>query len=191
MEGIWGWIDRGIVVVKSCAPFEKKIKPIARPDNRSLHMLSGENSVFAVIDCIDSAHSYPDVGNIKRVFGYISFCKLQSDQHTDFDVALPQINVEKVSCSSRLRPEYKVKGTQLRYRFKEILKDFLPKETIAKQKHGSGPSFGVCPQAHSQLKESSTDSQADFKPRNQIRVDLFDTLLRQHLPVYTLDIMAL
>ncbi|GJL76475.1 asparagine synthetase B [Nitrosomonas sp.] len=97
------------------------------------------------------------------------------------DVAFPLISDEMVAFSSQLRPNYKVKGTKLRYFFKEALKDFLPHEIIVKQKHGFGLPFGVWLQAHPQLKALAADSLTDLKSRNLIRADFIDKLLEQHL----------
>ena len=44
--------------------------------------------------------------------------------------------------SARLPSTYKLKGPQLRWFFKEALRDFLPPEIIAKQKHGFGLPVG-------------------------------------------------
>ncbi|PTN11010.1 asparagine synthetase B family protein [Nitrosomonas aestuarii] len=97
------------------------------------------------------------------------------------DVAFPLISDEMVAFSSQLRPDYKVKGTKLRFFFKEALKDFLPHEIIIKQKHGFGLPFGVWLQTHPQLKALAADSLTDLKSRNIIRTDFIDKLLEQHL----------
>lgn len=50
----------------------------------------------------------------------------------EMDVAFPLISNEMVAFSERLEPRLKLKGTTLRYFFKEALRDFLPAEVIAK-----------------------------------------------------------
>jgi asparagine synthase (glutamine-hydrolysing) len=97
------------------------------------------------------------------------------------DVAFPLISDELVEFSLQLKPNYKVKGTRLRYFFKEALRDFLPNEIITKQKHGFGLPFGVWLQEHAQLKALAADSLNDLKSRHFIRTDYIDTLLGQHL----------
>ncbi len=97
------------------------------------------------------------------------------------DVAFPLISDELVSFSTQLKPGYKVNRTKLRYFFKTALKDFLPEEIIAKQKHGFGLPFGVWLQEHKALKTLAADSLTDLKSRNIIRNDFIDTLLAQHL----------
>lgn len=97
------------------------------------------------------------------------------------DVAFPLISDEMIAFSTRLQPHYKVKGTRLRYFFKEALKDFLPHEIIAKQKQGFGLPFGVWLQQHPQLSALAADSLTDLKSRHLIRADFIDALLDQHL----------
>jgi asparagine synthase (glutamine-hydrolysing) len=97
------------------------------------------------------------------------------------EVAFPFINDEIVAFSSTLQPKQKLKGTQLRYFFKQALRGFLPDEIIAKQKHGFGLPFGVWLQSHKPLREIAADSLNDLKSRHIIRADFIDQLLNQHL----------
>lgn len=57
------------------------------------------------------------------------------------NVGFPLISNELVEFSTRLEPKLKLKGTKLRYFFKESLRGFLPDEVLAKQKHGFGLPF--------------------------------------------------
>ncbi|SEP41260.1 asparagine synthetase B [Nitrosovibrio sp. Nv6] len=97
------------------------------------------------------------------------------------DVAFPLISDEIVAFSLRLEPHLKLKGTKLRYFFKEALRGFLPDDIIAKQKHGFGLPFGVWLQTHKPLQALASDSLSDLKSRNIIRADFIDKLLDQHL----------
>ena len=97
------------------------------------------------------------------------------------DVAFPLISDEITAFSLRLEPQLKLKGTKLRYFFKEALRGFLPEEIIAKQKHGFGLPFGVWLQHHKPLQTLASDSLSDLKSRNIIRADFIDKLLGQHL----------
>ncbi|MGH8763055.1 MAG: asparagine synthetase B family protein [Nitrosospira sp.] len=97
------------------------------------------------------------------------------------DVAFPLISDEIVAFSLRLEPQLKLKGTKLRYFFKEALRGFLPEEIIAKQKHGFGLPFGVWLQHHKPLQTLASDSLSDLKSRNIIRADFIDKLLGHHL----------
>lgn len=97
------------------------------------------------------------------------------------DVAFPLISDEIVAFSLRLEPHLKLKGTKLRYFFKEALRGFLPDEIIAKQKHGFGLPVGVWLQTHKPLQTLASDSLSDLKSRNIIRTNFIDKLLDQHL----------
>ncbi|MDO9189526.1 MAG: asparagine synthase C-terminal domain-containing protein, partial [Sulfurimicrobium sp.] len=97
------------------------------------------------------------------------------------EVAFPFLNDEMVAFSARLAPELKLKGTKLRYFFKEALRGTLPDEIITKQKHGFGLPFGVWLQTHKPLQALAADSLSDLKSRRIIRVDFIDKLLGQHL----------
>ena len=97
------------------------------------------------------------------------------------DAAFPLISDEIVAFSLRLEPQLKLKGTKLRYFFKEALRGFLPEEIIAKQKHGFGLPFGVWLQHHKPLQALASDSLSDLKSRNIIRADFIDKLLGHHL----------
>ncbi|TFH07511.1 MAG: asparagine synthase [Nitrosomonadales bacterium] len=97
------------------------------------------------------------------------------------EVAFPFLDDEIVAYSAQLEPKLKLKGTKLRYFFKEALRGFLPNEIITKQKHGFGLPFGVWLQDHKPLQILATDSLRDLKSRNIIRADFIDKLLSQHL----------
>lgn len=97
------------------------------------------------------------------------------------DVAFPLISDQITAFSLRLEPQLKLKGTKLRYFFKEALRGFLPEEIITKQKHGFGLPFGVWLQHHKPLQALAADSLSDLKSRNIIRADFIDKLLGQHL----------
>ncbi len=97
------------------------------------------------------------------------------------DVAYPLISDEIVNFSLQLEPQLKLKGTKLRYFFKEALRGFLPDEIIAKQKHGFGLPFGVWLQHHKPLQALASDSLSDLKSRHIINEKFIDKLLEQHL----------
>lgn len=97
------------------------------------------------------------------------------------EAAFPFLNNEMVAFSAGLAPELKLKGTKLRYFFKQALRDFLPDEIITKQKHGFGLPFGVWLQDHKPLQELAADSLNGLKSRNIVRAEFIDKLLGQHL----------
>ena len=97
------------------------------------------------------------------------------------EVAFPLLDDEIVAYSAQLEPKLKLKGTKLRYFFKEALRDFLPEKIITKQKQGFGLPFGVWLQNHKPLQTLAADSLSDLKSRNIIRTDFINKLLKQHL----------
>lgn len=96
-------------------------------------------------------------------------------------VGFPLISNEMVEFSTRLEPQLKLKGTKLRYFFKESLRGFLPDEVLAKQKHGFGLPFGVWLHENQLLKSMAADSLVDLKARQIVRADFIDQLLDQYL----------
>ncbi len=96
------------------------------------------------------------------------------------EVAYPLLDDEIVAFSARLAPHLKLKGTKLRYFFKQALRDFLPQEIIDKKKHGFGLPFGLWMQTHRGLREMAYDSLASLKPRGIVRPGFVDELIDTH-----------
>ena len=84
------------------------------------------------------------------------------DRVTDFSLSLPN--------------DYKLKGDQLRWFFKEALRDFLPEEIITKQKHGFGLPFGMWLGKHEGMKAQAMSALEDLKKRNIIRPAFIDDI---------------
>ena len=97
------------------------------------------------------------------------------------DVAFPMLDDALLDFSLRLPPQLKLRGTRLRYFFKEALRDFLPQEILTKEKHGFGLPFGVWLQTHRPLQQLALDSLSSLKSRDIIRPEFIDQLTDQHL----------
>jgi len=97
------------------------------------------------------------------------------------EVRFPLLDDAVVSFSSALPPRLKLKGTTLRYFFKEALRDFLPGEIIAKTKHGFGLPFGPWLQTYRPLRQLALDSLADLKKRGIVRPEFVDELTSTHV----------
>jgi asparagine synthase (glutamine-hydrolysing) len=97
------------------------------------------------------------------------------------DIAFPMLHESVVDFSATLPPLLKLKGTRLRYFFKEALRDFLPNEIITKEKHGFGLPVGSWLQSHAPLRELAGDSLQRLKSRNIIRPEFIDGLFSDHL----------
>lgn len=100
------------------------------------------------------------------------------------DVSYPLLDEELVAFAARLPVRLKLKGTRLRYFFKEALRDFLPPEIIAKKKHGFGMPFGHWVQTHEPLRELVGDTLNDLKRRAIVRPEFIDALLHTYLPAH-------
>lgn len=97
-------------------------------------------------------------------------------------VGFPLLDQRLIDFSLKLPQEYKVKGFQLRWFFKEALRGFLPDEIIQKQKHGFGLPFGVWATRDGALKRLARESLHDLGERGLVRRDFMETLLTQRLP---------
>ena len=75
-----------------------------------------------------------------------------------------------------LPAELKVKGSQLRYFFKETLRNFLPQEILAKKKQGFGLPFGVWLESDRGLRELAGDSLISLARRGIFRKEFLDDL---------------
>jgi len=97
------------------------------------------------------------------------------------DVAFPLLDERLVEFSARLPADYKLRGTQLRWFFKEALRDFLPPEVIAKQKHGFGLPVGEWIAGHPPLRKIAEDSLHSLHRHHIIRPGFIDELLQRRL----------
>jgi asparagine synthase (glutamine-hydrolysing) len=97
------------------------------------------------------------------------------------DVAFPMLHESVVDFSAMLAPVMKLKGTKLRYFFKEALRDFLPNEIITKEKHGFGLPVGAWLQSHPPLRELAGDSLQRLKQRNIVRPEFIDNLFSEQM----------
>jgi asparagine synthase (glutamine-hydrolysing) len=100
------------------------------------------------------------------------------------DVRFPLLGDELVDLSLRLPPEWKVKGTRLRYLFKEALRGFLPDEIIAKKKHGFGLPFGVWTVRDRSLRGLSQAALDSLARRGVLREPFARDLLARHLDAH-------
>jgi asparagine synthase (glutamine-hydrolysing) len=104
------------------------------------------------------------------------------------DVAYPLMDERIVAFSASLAPRLKLRGTRLRYFFKEALRGFLPDEIITKRKHGFGLPFGPWFQAHRPLRDLVMSSLEGLKSKGIIRPEFIDeltgNLVSQHSGYY-------
>jgi len=96
------------------------------------------------------------------------------------DAQFPLLQDNLIDFSTRIPPDFKVKGLKLRYFFKKALRDFLPPQVQSKSKHGFGLPFGIWLSSHPQLQQLAKDSLSDLKRRDFVRPEFIDNLTRQH-----------
>lgn len=92
----------------------------------------------------------------------------------------PLLDQSIVDFAASLPLDYKVRGSYLRWFFKEALKDFLPAEIINKSKHGFGLPFGLWMETHQPLRDLAYDSLAAFRKRGFIEPAFLDRLITLH-----------
>ncbi len=96
-------------------------------------------------------------------------------------VGFPLLDEGLLDFSLRLPDDYKLRGQQLRWFFKEALRGFLPDEIISKKKHGFGLPFGVWTGKTPALKALAEDSLQGLVRRGVVREDFVRTLLSERL----------
>jgi asparagine synthase (glutamine-hydrolysing) len=100
------------------------------------------------------------------------------------EVAFPMLDEAVVEFSGRLPANLKLRGTRLRYFFKEALRDFLPGEILRKQKHGFGLPVGTWLTTHPGLSTLVHDSLSSLKRRGIVAPAFIDRLLGEHVRVH-------
>ena len=90
----------------------------------------------------------------------------------------PLLDDRLVAFANRLPVDYKVRGTRLRWFFKEALRDVLPEKIINKKKHGFGLPFGIWSEEHAPLREIVAASLADLGRRGWVKPAYLDRILR-------------
>jgi asparagine synthase (glutamine-hydrolysing) len=98
------------------------------------------------------------------------------------EARFPLLDDELVSFAARLPVTFKLKRTQLRFFFKQALRDFLPVATLSKRKHGFGLPFGIWLHSNRKLQEFAADNLGELAARGIIRKRFVDDLMRTLLP---------
>ena len=104
------------------------------------------------------------------------------------NVAYPMLDDGVLDFSLRLAPGLKLKGTKLRYFFKEALRGFLPDAILTKSKHGFGLPFGPWLRDHAPLQQIAYGSLEQLGDRGIIRKEftreLIDVVRSGHAGYY-------
>ncbi|MHB9017935.1 MAG: asparagine synthase-related protein, partial [Burkholderiales bacterium] len=96
------------------------------------------------------------------------------------NAGFPLLDDNVVAFSAALAPQLKLKGTKLRYFFKEALRGFLPDAILTKSKHGFGLPFGEWLRNNEALQTLSYDSLESLKGRGIIQAEFIDELRKLH-----------
>ena len=96
--------------------------------------------------------------------------------------AFPLLADEIIDFSMKLPDDYKLRGQQLRWFFKEALRGFLPDEILTKKKQGFGLPFGVWATRHAPLKALAVGSLNSLAQRGIVQPAFIKTLIEQRLP---------
>jgi asparagine synthase (glutamine-hydrolysing) len=97
------------------------------------------------------------------------------------DVAFPFLDDRVVEFSARLTAQQKLRGTTLRWFFKQALRDFLPPAVLTKHKHGFGLPVGSWLVGHPPLFELAADSIGRLRHRGIVNPQFIDELLTRRL----------
>ncbi|WP_128001976.1 asparagine synthetase B family protein [Piscinibacter defluvii] len=97
------------------------------------------------------------------------------------DVAFPMLDERLIAFSQHLGSRLKLRGTALRWFFKQSMSDLLPHEVITKTKHGFGLPVGDWLVGHQPLFELAADSIGTLRQRGIVESRLIDDLLGQRL----------
>lgn len=100
------------------------------------------------------------------------------------DIAFPMLDEEVVEFSAKLPEADKLRGTQLRYFFKEALRGFLPDAIITKEKHGFGLPAGTWIQTYQPLRSLAGDALSGLRRRGIVQSSFIDKLMSEHLPAH-------
>ena len=97
------------------------------------------------------------------------------------DVAFPLLDERVVAFSQGLAADLKLRGTTLRWFFKQALIDFLPPAVISKKKHGFGLPVGTWLVSHPPLNDLARAGIDLLRHRGIVRPGFIDELLTARL----------
>ncbi|HEY9192139.1 MAG TPA: asparagine synthase-related protein [Methyloversatilis sp.] len=98
----------------------------------------------------------------------------------DIEVRYPLLDERLMAFSAKLPADYKVRNGQLRWFFKDALKDFLPQATITKSKHGFGLPFGLWMKQDPVLSRMASQALDALAQRGVVQPSFVQHLLERH-----------
>ena len=162
--------------------YDQVLTPAMRARVNEASVLQQQTDVWAQARCADELNRY-----LAYDWRYtLAECDLPKVVGTTalagVGVGFPMLDDALVDFSMRLPAEYKLKGMQLRWFFKEALRGFLPDEILTKKKQGFGLPFGVWMVRHAGLKKLSEDGLHSLAQRGLVNPAFVRQLLEQRLP---------
>jgi len=98
----------------------------------------------------------------------------------EVEVAYPLLDDEVVALSCRIPSAEKLRGTALRWFYKDAVRGFLPETIIDKKKHGFGLPFGVWTRSDSRLLAITDDALESLKQRGWFQPAFLDRARQLH-----------
>ncbi|HZD53874.1 MAG TPA: asparagine synthase-related protein, partial [Woeseiaceae bacterium] len=95
-------------------------------------------------------------------------------------VSFPMLHPAVVELSTRVPPDMKIEGQELRSFFKRAMAEFLPREIIEKKKHGFALPFGAWMKTDKALGDLFYSHLSDLKKRRIVAASFIDNLIEQH-----------
>jgi len=193
-----------IPLVKKLRSYVQQARPPMpqRYTSYNLLMHLGVAQVFTpeFLASVDARHSekllveahapYADASLINQMLGIdLRFILADGDlpkvthmcELADIDVAFPMLDDRLIDFSAHLGSDLKLRGTALRWFFKQAMSGLLPNEVITKTKHGFGLPVGEWLVGHPPLTELAVASIRPLRERGIIRPELIDDLIGQRL----------
>ena len=96
------------------------------------------------------------------------------------NVEYPLLADEIVEFSARIPSNLKLRGSRIRYFFKDAMRGYLPEMVLKKSKHGFGLPFGVWMKSNQPLGELAGDSISKLGKRQILKPAYLDRLLELH-----------
>lgn len=100
------------------------------------------------------------------------------------EVCYPLLDQRIVNLSCRIPSALKLKGSNLRWFYKQAMTGFLPEQIINKSKHGFGLPFGIWLKDHQPLKNLAYDAIHSLKKRDYFQSSFLDHAIEMHQSVH-------
>ncbi len=98
----------------------------------------------------------------------------------DIDVCFPMLGDPVVDVSLKVPAKDKIRGQQLRYFYKNAMREFLPSDILRKKKHGFGLPFGQWLKENRSLQDLVYPSLESFGKRGILHADFLPRLVDEH-----------